>query len=409
MNRLFAPLLLILLAAGVACAAQETAVTAARINLLPKQQQPAWQSYLDRSIRQMKIDRDAIAAEVRTQGLKDSVAPADATDFKFDSKKADDWFTTPEASRIADNIVSFQTPSGGWSKHVSMTKGRRQPGERFAGGNGWHYVGTFDNDATIAQLRFLARVVRITGNAACRESFLRGLDYIFMAQYPNGGWPQIFPLEGSYHDQVTFNDGAVVNILKLLRDISDNQTDFSFVPAEIRSQSASSVDRGIACILECQIMANGRRTAWCQQHDALTLKPGAARAFEMISQSGSESAGIAQFLMEIPTPNVRTVTGVHSVCAWLKKVAIPDHEWKTIDGDRQFAKREGAPRLWARYYEIGSDRPLFGDRDSSIHYDVREISKERRNGYSWYNTSPEAALQKYDAWSKKNPPPPENK
>jgi PelA/Pel-15E family pectate lyase len=33
--------------------------------------------------------------------------------------------------------------------------------------------------------------------------------YLLAAQFPNGGWPQVWPLEGGYHDAVTFNDNAV--------------------------------------------------------------------------------------------------------------------------------------------------------------------------------------------------------
>ena len=61
----------------------------------------------------------------------------------------------------------------------------------------WHYVGTFDNDATFTELSFLARVItagNAPGNAYYIASFQRGMDYVLAAQYPNGGWPQVWPL-----------------------------------------------------------------------------------------------------------------------------------------------------------------------------------------------------------------------
>ena len=63
----------------------------------------------------------------------------------------------------------------------------------------------------------------------------------------------------------------------------------------------------------------------------------------------------------------------------------------------------GAGPLWARDYEIGSDRPIFGDRDKTIHDKVNEISKERRNGYGWYNERPHRALEQYVRWSEAHP------
>jgi len=57
--------------------------------------------------------------------------------------------------------------------------------------------------------------------------------------------------------------------------------------------------------------------------------------------------------------------------------------------------------VWARFYEIGTNRRLFGDRDGTIHTDVQEISHERRNGYAWYVESPRSALEKYEKWAAK--------
>ncbi|MEO6246380.1 MAG: pectate lyase, partial [Opitutaceae bacterium] len=63
----------------------------------------------------------------------------------------------------------------------------------------------------------------------------------------------------------------------------------------------------------------------------------------------------------------------------------------------------GAGPLWPRYSEIGSDRPMFGDRDLTIHDDVSEISKERRNGYAWFGDTPKRALDHYARWAKLHP------
>ena len=57
-----------------------------------------------------------------------------------------------------------------------------------------------------------------------------------------------------------------------------------------------------------------------------------------------------------------------------------------------------APPLWARLYEIGTDKPIFGERDRMIHYDVAELSLERRNGYGWFNTTPGQLYPLYAKW-----------
>jgi len=60
----------------------------------------------------------------------------------------------------------------------------------------------------------------------------------------------------------------------------------------------------------------------------------------------------------------------------------------------------GAPGLWARYYEIGTDRPLFGDHDDEVHRKFSDISVERRTGYAWYGSWPEDVLRAYPAWKR---------
>jgi len=57
--------------------------------------------------------------------------------------------------------------------------------------------------------------------------------------------------------------------------------------------------------------------------------------------------------------------------------------------------------LWARMYEPGTNRPIFGDRDRTVHYVYDELSSERKNGYGWYGTWPESALTEFKTWAAK--------
>ena len=211
------------------------------------------------------------------------------------------------------------------------------------------------------------------------------MDYIHAAQYPNGGWPQVWPLAGGYHDAVTLNDNSMRNILALLRDVSLGTNGFSFVSQSTRRQAAKSFQRGLECVLSAQVTVDGQRTAWAQQYDVLTLAPTSARNYEMPSLSAGESAAITLFLMELPEPNLDVVRAVHAAARWFEKTQIRDVAFKETGSEgRQLVPSPGSGPIWSRYYEIGTDRPLFGDRDKTIHDDVNEISQERRNGYSWY-------------------------
>jgi len=395
-------------------------LTEARVAALPADEAAAWKEYLARSAARRKADQAALAEELRKHNLKHiSIPPSAGRGGRtLPLHRPSEWYAGDEARRIADIVLSFQTPSGGWSKNLNMMSKPRAPGMHFAPENSsrfagegdfdlssdasWNYVGTLDNGGTTMQLEFLARVIAAgeeTDTRRWREAFLRGLDYLFAAQYPNGGWPQVWPLAGSYHDAVTYNDHAMNNVLALLHSVASAAKPFDFVPAEYRELARKSFERGLECLLKTQVVVNGKRTAWAQQYDALTLQPTSARNYEMPSIAAAESASITLFLMQLPDPSPAVVAAVRDAVAWFEKTRIFDIAYRNVgnEGPKR-VDAPGAGPLWARYYEIGTDRPLFGDRDKTIHDDVNEISRERRIGYAWYVDSPLEVLERYAKW-----------
>jgi len=397
-------------------------LTAGRINALPQAQRILWKQYEERSHQQGKIDYALFKNEIHEYKIQSPIVPPESRAKNVPLDKPANWYSTPKARRIADIIVSFQTPSGGWGKNLDFTKHLRAPGEFFSPYNKSQYRpkssinryppfgGTFARDATITQLRYLAQVLVAVGpdqGAPYRASFLRGLDYIFSAQYPNGGWPQDWPLEEDYHDGITYKENAMVNILNLLSDIVKAKGEFAFIPVSKRAIAAASLKRGIQCVLATQIIINGHRTVWCQQHDALTLIPISARSYEMPAQVSSESAQIMLFLMKLPNPDPLTVSAVHEAVLWFEKTKILNVAFKMdAFSGHHLISAPGQGALWARFYEIGTDRPIFGDPQDpgrSVHDNVEDLSKKCRDGYGWYRESPQKVLKYYYAvWSKEH-------
>ena len=397
-----------------------------RVLLLPLRDRASWLGYLEHSARQRQADKDFLKAELKRAGIEKPTEPPkgySARSIPLDRDAA--WYSGPEARHIADVIVSFQTPAGGWGKNLDMSKEPRHVGEAFGPDNlskflapgdfdapaepDWNYVGTIDNDATTTQLNFLAKVIsaaRGANEAAYHEAFLRGLSYLFQAQFPNGGWPQVWPLEGGYHDAITYNDDAMTQVVELMRKVADGRDEFSFAPQDFRERAASSFARAIECILATQIVANGTPTAWPQQDDALTLKPVSGRNYEPPVQCASESAGLLLLLMnDLPHPNAAQQRSIRAAAAWLWKTAIYGQSWERAVEGRGLVASPNAPPIWARYYQIGTDMPVFADRDKSIHDNVNDLSAERRNGYAWYSSDAQRALDRFDKWSLEHPEP----
>lgn len=410
-------------AAVVGISQPAPSLTQERIDKLPVHDRAAWSAYLKRSQQQAMRDRATLTQERKGLAV---IPPLPREQFNAHSVPLDRdaaWYATAEARHIGDVVVSFQTPAGGWSKNLDMATSARLRGQSYATNNvsrllgpndfdaprypNWNYVGTLDNDATNTQIHFLALLSTANSGAAgatYRASYLRGIHYLLAAQFPNGGWPQVWPLEGGYHDAITFNDNALTEAAAVLTDASSGRGEYAFVPADLRRQAAAAAARALDCILAAQIVVQGKRTLWAQQLDALTLAPVSGRNFEPAAIATGESADVLIYLMSLPKPSAAVISAVRDGVAYLKSIAIYGQEWqggRGVEGGRHLVATAGAGPIWPRYLSLTTGKPIFGDRDKTIHDEVSELSLERRNGYAWYSAGPQRAIDVYADWPKR--------
>ncbi len=163
-------------------------------------------------------------------------------------------------------------------------------------------------------------------------------------------------------------------------------------------------------ILRTQVKQEGTLTAWCAQHHENTLDPAWARNYEPPSLSGSESVGIVRFLMEIERPTPEIIAAIEGAVAWLQSVKI--HGLRVAATTSEAGERDHravadptAPLLWARFYELRTNRPIFIGRDSVIRYDFNEIERERRAGYAYLGSWPARLLDEdYPRWRTRHRP-----
>jgi PelA/Pel-15E family pectate lyase len=299
---------------------------------------------------------------------------------------------------VANTVLGYQNSNGGWPKNIDMTAAPPP--------NAPTLKSTIDNGATTTQIRLLARVYVQRGDERYRDAVFRGIDYLLAAQYANGGWPQIFPLENDYSRHITFNDDAMVRVLELVEDAALRREPLTFVDPARRQRAAAAVDKGVDAILKTQVRIGGNLTAWCAQHDEVTFQPRKARTYEHPSLSGAETVGIVRFLMKRSDPGPQVGAAIEAAVAWLRTAAL--HGWrverrsdasKPNGWDRVMVRDPNAPPLWARFYEIGTNRPIFSGRDGVIRYKLDAIEHERRTGYAWVGDWPRTLLEKeYPAW-----------
>jgi PelA/Pel-15E family pectate lyase len=319
------------------------------------------------------------------------------------------FYSSQEARRIAETVLLYQRDNGGWPKNYDRARGLSEADRKKLLGQKEQNDTIFDNGATHSEVRYLAKVYGATGEQRYRQAFLRGLVFILKAQYENGGWPQSYPSARGYSRHITFNDGAMIGVMTALRDIAQDEAAYPSVGEKQRAYCARAVAKGIQCILKCQIEVAGRKTAWCAQHDEKTLAPRKARSYELASISGAESVGIVRFLMQIEKPSDEVVRAIEDAVAWferskltgIKVVRVRDAA-KPKGYDRVVVEDPRAPPLWARFYDIKTNQPIFCSRDGIPRQKLADISYERRNGYSWLGSYAKGLLeQDLPAWKRR--------
>lgn len=319
----------------------------------------------------------------------------------------EDWYGSDESVTVAENVLLFQRDIGGWPKNTSFHLPLDENGKKRILSEKKNNDAIFDNSATTTELRFLARMYGKKPNRVYYDSFNKGLKFILDAQYDNGGWPMFYPLRKGYYTHITFNDNAIVNILTLLREITDRKSPFgNIVSHENYCRAGKAWEKGIEVILKTQIRVDGKPTVWCAQHDETTFLPAKARSYELPSFSGAESVGIVKLLMKIPDPSPGIIMSVEGAVEWFDKHRIRNVRWESFtntDGlkDRRLVHDEKAGDMWARFYDLETREPYVCDRDGIKKKTLEEIGYERRNGYSWYSDDANDLFKEYPVWKKK--------
>ena len=283
-------------------------------------------------------------------------------------KMGTEWYGSAEAISVADTLVSVQKTNGGWMKNDQFHKlstSELTARKKLSGDNGRNIHSCFDNYATTQEMRFLAKVYQQTHQQRFLDAFKRALDLIFESGNSlKGGWAQYWPLSSdkfSYQNYITFNDDLMLNMMRILQDISEQKGDFAgLVDDATREKCKAQWDKAIECVINCQIDDNGVKAAWCAQHDAADFLPTEGRPHEMPSVSGYESANLLYYLMSINKPSEEIQQSITAAVEWLKShkykenATVEDYTNAKGEADRHIVEKQGT-NLWGRFIQIGGE------------------------------------------------------
>lgn len=298
-----------------------------------------------------------------------------------------------DAARDAgDALATGQLESGGWDYLIEFDPVKRAAWYRRADIGSCSAAeaakrkntSTFDDDNSQCAVRFLLALADTTkGSTDPRDGRVRiALDYALKkmveAQYPNGAWPQrydgkprdvadypvlaasipaTYPREygkENYFRHYTLNDNTQRDCILTLLDAWHRTGRREFLDA---------VKRGAEFLLRAQLPEP--QPTWAQQYNA-RMEPAWARAFEPPAACSNESVGVLRLLTDlyVELGDERYLEPHARAFAWFKRSEL-------------------SPGVWARYYELHTNKPIFGDRDGKIHHRLEDISAERQKGYSW--------------------------
>ena len=291
------------------------------------------------------------------------------------------------ARQAAEALVRCRLGSGGWNRTADFDPARPNEDGRL------YHTGplkfgqiiqhtlytTFDDNTTQAAVRFLVAMSDATKGstdprdiriAEARDAALRDM---LRAQYPNGAWPQRYrgePRDPAKHPVKRAQIPA--QYLRIWPDadytvfypMNDNvqarciETMLAAYRTLGRKEYLDAAARCAEFLLLAQLPAPQR--GWAQQYDH-NMEPAWARHMEPPAVCSAESGNVIFTLIDmyLETGERKFLASAGDAAAWLKRSQI-------------------APNRWSRYYELGTNRPIYGDTDGKVH-----DQPPSRTGYTW--------------------------
>jgi len=268
------------------------------------------------------------------------------------------------ARKCADALVWGQLECGGWDYIVDLSPegerryfyrhNRNSPDPALKRGRN---RGTFDDDTSQAATRFLMELDAVLQqkDAEIHEAVMAALDWVLKAQYPNGGFPQGYPLfPRGYHNFVTYNDNNMFYIQQVLETAWRQYGDPRYRQALLKLGDF---------FLASQMPEP--QPVWCQQYDA-DLKPAWARRFEPPAVTACESIGVMRALirMALFTEDPKYLKPIPPALAWYRRSRLPNGRW-------------------ARFYELKTNRPLYFTSDHRTTYRLTYSDHDLPDHYSF--------------------------
>lgn len=284
------------------------------------------------------------------------------------------------AGRAAHALVDAQLMSGGWfirfdtdperrARWCYRTNGLTEAACAAIDGNLNKNRAVLDDNVTPGAIAFLLWYDRVVEgrDVAVREAMDAALTALAGNIYPGGGCPVRLPAPGLDKAAPTatarapqdwrrewvapndgpyfvFNDNLQRDCMRVLLLAARRFDDGPYLDAARRNAEF---------LLRAQLPEP--QPGWAQTFDR-TLTPVWGRKFEPPAVASRETAGTIEALLEAHAVlgDPRLLAAAQRAAAWLERVRLPGGNW-------------------ARFYELGTDRPLYVDAAGHLTYDTNDL------------------------------------
>ena len=219
-------------------------------------------------------------------------------------------------------LIWGQMECGGWNYLIDFAPGSLKPWYKEMSvhtdyGEFMHFNGnaTFDDGVARDPTLFLLRLYDLTLDPSWLGPLKKALNFIMEAQFPNGAWPQRYPLIGTDYDTYyTYNDGVISGNIRVMAQAYKTLCDPRYLEA---------ARRGADFIIISQ--HEGPQYGWGQQL-TYDMKPAQAREYEPASLSVTDTVDNMRCLMDMYefTGDRRYLEPAPRTLDWLDRTVSPD-------------------------------------------------------------------------------------
>jgi len=310
------------------------------------------------------------------------------------------------AAKAASALIWGQSHEGGWNYMIDFA-GDRSLKEWYntIGKNGWrleefqHYYGndTYDDDVTSDAARFLLRIYLEKLDPTYKPALDKAINFILKSQYPNGGWPQRYPLKNDfkkaghadYSLYYTFNDDVIWENINFLIQCYLTLGEERFLDA---------INRGMNFYISSQTAKGG----WAQQYD-MQMHPAGARTYEPAALLPRTTFTNAMLLLKFYqyTGDKKFLLPVPNAIRWLEETRLRQSmtengrythpQFIDVKTNRPlFVHRKGSNVKYGYYYADSSDKNLLRHYGGKT---VVELEKLKEEYYRISTMSPKQATK----------------